>query len=93
MGEILPAAGARGRLPLVSPGFQVATSGHISYLSRGFRGALNPCLFLLSVGRRVTFESRIKLKAGNLGVKLRQLSPGRERSPSVSHSVEVQTEV
>lgn len=38
--------------------------------------------FLLPVGRRVTFGSRIKLKAGNFGVKLRGLSKvGAEAPP------------
>jgi len=44
------------------------------------------------VGRRVTCESRFKLKAGNFGVKPRGLAPGGDRSPAASQSNEVQTE-
>lgn len=77
------------------PGFWVGSSRLLSYLWRGTRGVLNPALFLLLVGRRVTFDGRIRLKAQKFGHKTERAVPvgaAMPRSPSASEITEVNTE-
>lgn len=75
-------------------GFWVGSSRPLSYFSRGTWGVLNPALFSLLVGRRVTFDGRIRLKV-QFGHKTERAVPmgaSMPRSPSASEITEVNTQ-